>query len=160
MSVFPYCIKNKGSSNSVVAVVNALIRAQGYHYSEAFVSVIIDKHSNHMSISISKSSIDVKALQEVFKYILPVGMSWDIQYNVNDTEATMEVALSNGVVCSTTDTFGVSVIRSSTREDTLTNKKSGDVTLDGEADANSLVGAYDIMRVVGENDKPTQTTSM
>ena len=74
-SIFSYALKNKGNVRSILAVCNALLRAEGISQDARY-----ELYDNNTSINIivSQDFPDVMILSDVLSYLLPAGMNYTI----------------------------------------------------------------------------------
>ena len=74
-STFSYALKNKGNVKSILAVCNALLRAEGISQDARY-----ELYDNNTSINIivSQDFPDVMILSDVLSYLLPAGMNYTI----------------------------------------------------------------------------------
>lgn len=76
ISAFPYILKNKGSKKGIKEAVCTILRAEGQF---EIPQIDINNISHDIKIELSKTNIkNKKALDEVLKYILPIGYTYSI----------------------------------------------------------------------------------
>lgn len=93
ISVFPYAIRNKGTVDGIVAVVNSIIKAENVTNINApqksYVDVYIDETGGVVvSIYASYTIENRNALNDVLSYIIPAGCS--VRYGVYSIEVAGE----------------------------------------------------------------------
>ena len=70
LKAFPYLIRWKGSKKAIESATYLFLRAMKLH-TESFVK--IDNENYIIEVNIMSSVIDTSILDEIFKYILPIG---------------------------------------------------------------------------------------
>lgn len=96
ISVFPFAVRNKGTAIGIASVVNAIIRAENLTSSdskrEAIVEVAKDDSGGiTINVYVSYDIENRRALDDVLRYILPVGCS--MSYNIYKEERTEQSLL-------------------------------------------------------------------
>ena len=166
LSAYPYIIKNKGTRKGIEAAVNAILHAE--HSIKAATVEIINKPaegSNQAEYSVNiytpiiLSSKTKKALNELLKYILPVGYIFDIlpydKLSGNEPLKTdLTLTTSNIIAVQGPLTTTSSVRGSNSQYKTYVKSSDGkDVevsnTISSNPDINRLVNNFDTVEVIG-----------
>lgn len=166
LSAYPYIIKNKGTRKGIEAAVNAILHAE--HSIKAATVEIINKPaegSNQAEYSVNiytpiiLSSKTKKALNELLKYILPVGYIFDIlpydKLSGNEPlETDLTLTTSNIIAVQGPLTTTSSVRGSNSQYKTYVKSSDGkDVevsnTISSNPDINRLVNNFDTVEVIG-----------
>lgn len=166
LSAYPYIIKNKGTRKGIEAAVNAILHAE--HSIKAATVEIINKPaegSNQAEYSVNiytpiiLSSKTKKALNELLKYILPVGYIFDIlpydKLSGNEPlETDLTLTTSNIIAVQGPLTTTSSVRGSNSQYKTYGKSSDGkDVevsnTISSNPDINRLVNNFDTVEVIG-----------
>ena len=166
LSAYPYIIKNKGTRKGIEAAVNAILHAE--HSIKAATVEVINKPaegSNQAEYSVNiytpiiLSSKTKKALNELLKYILPVGYIFDIlpydKLSGNEPLKTdLTLTTSNIIAVQGPLTTTSSVRGSNSQYKTYVKSPDGkDVevsnTISSNPDINRLVNNFDTVEVIG-----------
>lgn len=166
LSAYPYIIKNKGTRKGIEAAVNAILHAE--HSIKAATVEIINKPaegSNQAEYSVNiytpiiLSSKTKKALNELLKYILPVGYIFDIlpydKLSGNEPlETDLTLTTSNIIAVQGPLTTTSGVRGSNSQYKTYVKSSDGkDVevsnTISSNPDINRLVNNFDTVEVIG-----------
>ena len=166
LSAYPYIIKNKGTRKGIEAAVNAILHAE--HSIKAATVEIVNKPaegSNQAEYSVNiytpiiLSSKTKKALNELLKYILPVGYIFDIlpydKLSGNEPlETDLTLTTSNIIAVQGPLTTTSSVRGSNSQYKTYVKSSDGkDVevsnTISSNPDINRLVNNFDTVEVIG-----------
>lgn len=166
LSAYPYIIKNKGTRKGIEAAVNAILHAE--HSIKAATVEVINKPaegSNQAEYSVNiytpiiLSSKTKKALNELLKYILPVGYIFDIlpydKLSGNEPLKTdLTLTTSNIIAVQGPLTTTSSVRGSNSQYKTYVKSSDGkDVevsnTISSNPDINRLVNNFDTVEVIG-----------
>lgn len=165
LSAYPYIIKNKGTRKGIEAAVNAILHAE--HSIKAATVEVINKPaegSNQAEYSVNiytpiiLSSKTKKALNELLKYILPVGYIFDIlpydKLSGNEPLKTdLTLTTSNIIAVQGPLTTTSSVRGSNSQYKTYVKSPDGkDVevsnTISSNPDINRLVNNFDTIEVI------------
>ena len=174
LSAYPYIIKNKGTRKGIEAAVNAILHAE--HSIKAATVEIINKPaegSNQAEYSVNiytpiiLSSKTKKALNELLKYILPVGYIFDIlpydKLSGNEPLKTdLTLTTSNIIAVQGPLTTTSSVRGSNSQYKTYVKSPDGkDVevsnTISSNPDINRLVNNFDTIEVIGSEQYKAAT---
>lgn len=166
LSAYPYIIKNKGTRKGIEAAVNAILHAE--HSIKAATVEVVNKPaegSNQAEYSVNiytpiiLSSKTKKALNELLKYILPVGYIFDIlPYDKlsgnKPLETDLTLTTSNIIAVQGPLTTTSSVRGSNSQYKTYVKSPDGkDVevsnTISSNPDINRLVNNFDTVEVIG-----------
>lgn len=166
LSAYPYIIKNKGTRKGIEAAVNAILHAE--HSIKAATVEVVNKPaegSNQAEYSVNiytpiiLSSKTKKALNELLKYILPVGYIFDIlpydKLSGNEPlETDLTLTTSNIIAVQGPLTTTSSVRGSNSQYKTYVKSSGGkDVevssTISSNPDINRLVNNFDTVEVIG-----------
>lgn len=166
LSAYPYIIKNKGTRKGIEAAVNAILHAE--HSIKAATVEVVNKPaegSNQAEYSVNiytpiiLSSKTKKALNELLKYILPVGYVFDIlpydKLSGNEPlETDLTLTTSNIIAVQGPLTTTSSVRGSNSQYKTYVKSSDGkDVevsnTISSNPDINRLVNNFDTVEVIG-----------
>lgn len=166
LSAYPYIIKNKGTRKGIEAAVNAILHAE--HSIKAATVEIINKpaegsnqaeYSVNIYMPIILSSKTKKALNELLKYILPVGYIFDIlpydKLSGNEPlETDLTLTTSNIIAVQGPLTTTSGVRGSNSQYKTYVKSSDGkDVevsnTISSNPDINRLVNNFDTVEVIG-----------
>lgn len=165
LSAYPYIIKNKGTRKGIEAAVNAILHAE--HSIKAATVEVVNKPaegSNQAEYSVNiytpiiLSSKTKKALNELLKYILPVGYIFDIlpydKLSGNEPLKTdLTLTTSNIIAVQGPLTTTSSVRGSNSQYKTYVKSPDGkDVevsnTISSNPDINRLVNNFDTIEVI------------
>lgn len=165
LSAYPYIIKNKGTRKGIEAAVNAILHAE--HSIKAATVEIVNKPaegSNQAGYSVNiytpiiLSSKTKKALNELLKYILPVGYVFDIlpydKLSGNEPLKTdLTLTTANIIAVQGPLTTTSSVRGSNSQYKTYVKSPDGkDVevsnTISSNPDINRLVNNFDTIEVI------------
>lgn len=165
LSAYPYIIKNKGTRKCIEAAVNAILHAE--HSIKAATVEVVNKPaegSNQAEYSVNiytpiiLSSKTKKALNELLKYILPVGYIFDIlpydKLSGNEPLKTdLTLTTSNIIAVQGPLTTTSSVRGSNSQYKTYVKSPDGkDVevsnTISSNPDINRLVNNFDTIEVI------------
>ena len=174
LSAYPYIIKNKGTRKGIETAVNAILHAE--HSIKAATVEIVNKPaegSNQAEYSVNiytpiiLSSKTKKALNELLKYILPVGYIFDIlpydKLSGNEPlETDLTLTTSNIIAVQGPLTTTSSVRGSNSQYKTYVKSSDGkDVevsnTISSNPDINRLVNNFDTVEVIGSKQYKTAT---
>ena len=166
LSAYPYIIKNKGTRKGIEAAVNAILHAE--HSIKAATVEVVNKPaegSNQAEYSVNiytpiiLSSKTKKALNELLKYILPVGYVFDIlpydKLSGNEPlETDLTLTTSNIISVQGPLTTTSSVRGSNSQYKTYVKSSEGkdaevSSTISTNTDINRLVNNFDTVEVVG-----------
>lgn len=172
LSAYPYIIKNKGTRKGIEAAVNAILHAE--HSIKAATVEVVNKPaegSNQAEYSVNiytpiiLSSKTKKALNELLKYILPVGYIFDIlpydKLSGNEPlETDLTLTTSNIIAVQGPLTTTSSVRGSNSKYKTYVKSSDGkDVevssTISSNPDINRLVNNFDTIEVIGSEQYRT-----
>ena len=172
LSAYPYIIKNKGTRKGIEAAVNAILHAE--HSIKAATVEIVNKPaegSNQAEYSVNiytpiiLSSKTKKALNELLKYILPVGYIFDIlpydKLSGNEPLETDLTLTTSNIIAVQGPLTTTSSVRGSGSSYIKTYKSSGgkDVevsnTISSNPDINRLVNNFDTIEVIGSEQYKT-----
>lgn len=166
LSAYPYIIKNKGTRKGIEAAVNAILHAE-HSIKAATVEVINEpiEGSNQVRYSVNiytpiiLSAKTKKALNELLKYILPVGYIFDIlPYDKLSGNKPLETDLSlttSNIISVQGPLTTTSSVRGSGSEYINTEGKSAAISTD--TDINRLVNNFDTIEVIGSEQYKTAT---
>ena len=165
LSAYPYIIRNKGTRKGIEAAVNAILHAE--HSIKAATVEVVNKPaggSNQAEYSVNiytpiiLSSKTKKALNELLKYILPVGYIFDIlpydKLSGNEPLKTdLTLTTSNIIAVQGPLTTTSSVRGSNSQYKTYVKSPDGkDVevsnTISSNPDINRLVNNFDTIEVI------------
>ena len=174
LSAYPYIIRNKGTRKGIEAAVNAILHAE--HSIKAATVEVINKPaegSNQAEYSVNiytpiiLSSKTKKALNELLKYILPVGYVFDIlpydKLSGNEPlETDLTLTTSNIIAVQGPLTTTSSVRGSNSQYKTYVKSSDGkDVevsnTISSNPDINRLVNNFDTIEVIGSEQYKAAT---
>ena len=174
LSAYPYIIRNKGTRKGIEAAVNAILHAE--HSIKAATVEVINKPaegSNQAEYSVNiytpiiLSSKTKKALNELLKYILPVGYIFDIlpydKLSGNEPLKTdLTLTTSNIIAVQGPLTTTSSVRGSNSQYKTYVKSPDGkDVevsnTISSNPDINRLVNNFDTIEVIGSEQYKAAT---
>ena len=168
LSAYPYIIKNKGTRKGIEAAVNAILHAE--HSIKAATVEIVNKPaegSNQAEYSVNiytpiiLSSKTKKALNELLKYILPVGYIFDIlPYDKLSGDKPLETDLiltTSNIISVQGPLTTTSSVRGSSSQ--YTNKDSESVNISTNTDINRLVNNFDTIEVIGSEQYAKATTT-
>ena len=158
LSAYPYIIKNKGTRKGIEAAVNAILHAE--HSIKAATVEVVNKPaegSNQAEYSVNiytpiiLSSKTKKALNELLKYILPVGYIFDIlpydKLSGNEPLKTDLTLTTSNIIAVQGPLITTSSVRGSGSK--YTNKENESVSISTNADINRLVNNFDTVEVIG-----------
>lgn len=176
LSAYPYIIKNKGTRKGIEAAVNAILHAE--HSIKAATVEVVNKPaegSNQAEYSVNiytpiiLSSKTKKALNELLKYILPVGYVFDIlpydKLSGNEPLKTDLTLTTSNIIAVQGPLTTTSSVRGSNSSYIKTYKSSGgkDVevssTISSNPDINRLVNNFDTIEVIGSEQYAKATTT-
>ena len=174
LSAYPYIIKNKGTRKGIEAAVNAILHAE--HSIKAATVEVVNKPaegSNQAEYSVNiytpiiLSSKTKKALNELLKYILPVGYIFDIlpydKLSGNEPLKTDLTLTTSNIIAVQGPLTTTSSVRGSNSSYIKTYESSGgkDVevssTISSNPDINRLVNNFDTIEVVGSKQYEAAT---
>ena len=176
LSAYPYIIKNKGTRKGIEAAVNAILHAE--HSIKAATVEVVNKPaegSNQAGYSVNiytpiiLSSKTKKALNELLKYILPVGYVFDIlpydKLSGNEPLETDLTLTTSNIIAVQGPLTTTSSVRGSNSSYIKTYKSSGgkDVevssTISSNPDIHRLVNNFDTIEVIGSEQYAKATTT-
>lgn len=159
LSAYPYIIKNKGTRKGIEAAVNAILHAE--HSIKAATVEIVNKPaegSNQAEYSVNiytpiiLSSKTKKALNELLKYILPVGYVFDIlpydKLSGNEPLETDLTLTTSNIIAVQGPLTTTSSVRGSGSQYTI-NIKGESAAISTNTDINRLVNNFDTVEVIG-----------
>ena len=166
LSAYPYIIKNKGTRKGIETAVNAILHAE--HSIKAATVEIVNKpaeDSNQIGYSVNiytpiiLSSKTKKALNELLKYILPVGYIFDIlPYDKLSGDKPLETDLT------LTTSNIISVQGPLTTTSSVRGSKSEYINEEGESPyistdtyINRLVNNFDTTEIIGSRQYASAT---
>lgn len=169
LSAYPYIIKNKGTRKGIEAAVNAILHAE--HSIKAATVEIVNKPaegSNQAGYSVNiytpiiLSSKTKKALNELLKYILPVGYIFDIlPYDKLSGDKPLETDLiltTSNIISVQGPLTTTSSVRGSRSQYTI-NEKGESAAISTNTDINRLVNNFDTVEVIGSEQYAKATTT-
>ena len=158
LSAYPYIIKNKGTRKGIEAAVNAILHAE--HSIKAATVEIVNKPaegSNQAEYSVNiytpiiLSSKTKKALNELLKYILPVGYIFDIlpydKLSGNEPLETDLTLTTSNIIAVQGPLTTTSSVRGSGSE--YINTKGESAAISTDTNINRLVNNFDTTEVIG-----------
>ena len=159
LSAYPYIIKNKGTRKGIEAAVNAILHAE--HSIKAATVEVVNKPaegSNQAEYSVNiytpiiLSSKTKKALNELLKYILPVGYIFDIlpydKLSGNEPLETDLTLTTSNIIAVQGPLTTTSSVRGSGSRYTI-NTKGESAAINTNPDINRLVNNFDTVEVIG-----------
>lgn len=152
ISAFPYILKYKGSKKGIKEAVCTILRAEGQF---EIPQIDINNNTYNIKIELSKTNIEnKKALDEILRYILPIGYTYSIgsyttseptdEFNIYDMKADLMI---NPAV-STSQVRGSSRIKS----------ENGDFNFKSSLEDNNI-GAFINTQVIGSSIKENLETN-
>lgn len=169
LSAYPYIIKNKGTRKGIETAVNAILHAE--HSIKAATVEIVNKpaegssqagYSVNIYTPIILSSKTKKALNELLKYILPVGYIFDIlPYDKLSGDKPLETDLTlttSNIVSVQGPLTTTSSVRGS-RSQYIINEKGESAAISTDTDINRLVNNFDTIEVIGSKQYTSATTA-
>lgn len=169
LSAYPYIIKNKGTRKGIEAAVNAILHAE--HSIKAATVEIVNKPaegSNQAGYSVNiytpiiLSSKTKKALNELLKYILPVGYIFDIlpydKLSGNEPLKTDLTLTTSNIIAVQGPLTTTSSVRGSGSQYTI-NKEGESAAISTNTDINRLVNNFDTAEVIGSKQYYAQATT-
>ena len=177
LSAYPYIIKNKGTRKGIEAAVNAILHAE--HSIKAATVEVVNKpaeSSNQAEYSVNiytpiiLSSKTKKALNELLKYILPVGYVFDIlpydKLSGNEPLETDLTLTTSNIISVQGPLTTTSSVRGSNSRYIKTYDKSSDGkdvevsdTISSNPDINRLVNNFDTVEVIGSKQYYAKATT-
>ena len=168
LSAYPYIIKNKGTRKGIEAAVNAILHAE--HSIKAATVEIINKPaegSNQAEYSVNiytpiiLSSKTKKALNELLKYILPVGYIFDIlpydKLSGNEPLETDLTLTTSNIIAVQGPLTTTSSVRGSNSK--YIDEKTGLTEISTNTDINRLVNNFDTTEVIGSKQYYVQAAA-
>lgn len=159
LSAYPYIIKNKGTRKGIEAAVNAILHAE--HSIKAATVEVVNKPaegSNQAEYSVNiytpiiLSSKTKKALNELLKYILPVGYVFDIlpydKLSGNEPLETDLTLTTSNIIAVQGPLTTTSSVRGSNSQYTI-NEEGKSAAISTNIDINRLVNNFDTVEVIG-----------
>ena len=159
LSAYPYIIKNKGTRKGIEAAVNAILHAE--HSIKAATVEVINKPaegSNQAEYSVNiytpiiLSSKTKKALNELLKYILPVGYVFDIlpydKLSGNEPLETDLTLTTSNIIAVQGPLTTTSSVRGSGSQ-YIINEEGESAAISTNTDINRLVNNFDTVEVIG-----------
>lgn len=159
LSAYPYIIKNKGTRKGIEAAVNAILHAE--HSIKAATVEVVNKPaegSNQAEYSVNiytpiiLSSKTKKALNELLKYILPVGYIFDIlPYDKLSGDKPLETDLiltTSNIISVQGPLTTTSSVRGSGSQ-YIINEEGKSAAISTNTDINRLVNNFDTVEVIG-----------
>lgn len=169
LSAYPYIIKNKGTRKGIETAVNAILHAE--HSIKAATVEIVNKpaeDSNQLGYSVNiytpiiLSSKTKKALNELLKYILPVGYIFDIlPYDKLSGDKPLETDLTlttSNIISVQGPLTTTSSVRGSGSK-YIINKEGNTADISSNSDINRLVNNFDTTEVIGSKQYESATTA-
>ena len=167
---FPYLLRNKGSLYSIKGAVNAFLHIKHLNI-ESTIEInqrTINK-AYTVVVALDTDFVDTEILEEIFKYILPVGWDYDIVFRkdfTKDPDATSKGELERPIevrdeIVLTTYDNGEAI---SLYDMPTSNLRDSSITPDSFTMTsymqNLLLGAVDMGYVQGNNMPPSDTTEV
>lgn len=167
LSAYPYIIKNKGTRKGIETAVNAILHAE--HSIKAATVEIVNKpaegssqagYSVNIYTPIILSSKTKKALNELLKYILPVGYIFDIlPYDKLSGDKPLETDLTlttSNIVSVQGPLTTTSSVRGSGSK-YIINEKGESAAISANTDIDRLVNNFDTTEVIGSKQYTSAT---
>ena len=168
LSAYPYIIKNKGTRKGIEAAVNAILHAE--HSIKAATVEVVNKPaegSNQAEYSVNiytpiiLSSKTKKALNELLKYILPVGYIFDIlpydKLSGNEPLETDLTLTTSNIIAVQGPLTTTSSVRGS--GSAYINTKGESAAISTNTDINRLVNNFDTVEVIGSKQYYAKATT-
>ena len=150
LSAFPYIVKYKGSRRGIELAVWTILKLEG---EESKPDIKIDNDSYTINIYTPSVLFNKDALDEILKYIIPVGYTYNISvYQATDRESRLGV--STKIKTMVNPSISVSQVRGTDRADGTANQF--DLHSDLEQ---SYIGAIGSAQIIGSDNYLTAVDS-